>query len=205
MNIKEKCSPGRPRRVENEGLEPSGALPGAMWAQGGRQERSKWLLGAARGAKTNYWLDPGPPRGEKLIDFRVPGGSPEGSGGAPGWYFWTFFGHAARGTKKQGKITQNNVFLTCWVLAFYIFSCAVWLPGRGAGGRVDLEKPLKFVGFVGESVWRAASKTRKPLPKSNENRTKNNEKRTHEQHTKTSKKHQKTVDKSSKMAPQRGC
>ena len=31
-----------------------GALLGAMWAQGGRQERFKWLLGAARGAKSNY-------------------------------------------------------------------------------------------------------------------------------------------------------
>ena len=47
MKIEEKCSPGRPRRVENEGLEPSGALPGAMWAPGGRQEGSKWLQGAS--------------------------------------------------------------------------------------------------------------------------------------------------------------
>ena len=86
MKIEEKCSPGKPRRVENEGLEASGALPGAMWAPGGRQEGSKWLLGAARGAKTNYWLDAGP-RGAKLIDFRLLGGSPEGSGEALGWYF----------------------------------------------------------------------------------------------------------------------
>ena len=103
MKIKEKCSPGRPRRVENEGLEPSGALPGAMWAPGGRQEGSKWLLGAARGAKTNYWLDPGPPQRRKVDRFQGPGGSPEGSGGAPGWYFWNCFGHAARGTKNKEK------------------------------------------------------------------------------------------------------
>ena len=97
MKSEEKCSPGRPWRIENEGLEPSGALPGAMWAPGGRQEGSKWLLGAARGAKTNYWFDAAPPRGAKLIDFRLPGGPRR----APGWYFWSFFGHAARGTKKQ--------------------------------------------------------------------------------------------------------
>ena len=113
MKIKEKCSPGRPRRVENEGLEPSGALPGAMWAQGGRQERSKWLLGAARGAKTNYWLDPGPPQRRNVDRFQGPRGIPGGLWGAPGWYFWTFFGHAARGTQKQGKIINNKVFLTC--------------------------------------------------------------------------------------------
>ena len=100
MNIKEKCSPGRPRRVENEGLEPSGALPGAMWAQGGRQEGSKWLLGAARGG--------------------VPGGSPEGSGGAPGWYFWSFFGHAARGTKKQCKMSKKTLFFLLVECLFFI-------------------------------------------------------------------------------------
>ena len=103
MKIKEKCSPGRPRRVENEGLEPSGALPGAMWAQGGRQERSKWLLGAARGAKTNYWLDPGPPQRRKVDRFQGPGGVPGVLWGGSGVAFFDFFGHAARGTKKQGK------------------------------------------------------------------------------------------------------
>ena len=91
MNIKEKCSPGRPRRVENEGLEPSGALPGAMWAQGGRQERSKWLLGAARGAKTNYWLDPGPPQRRKVDRFQGPGGGPRRAlGGLRGCIFGLF-------------------------------------------------------------------------------------------------------------------
>ena len=120
MKIKEKCSPGRPRRVENEGLEPSGALPGAMWAQGGRQERSKWLLGPARGAKTNYWLDPGPPQRRKVDRFQGPGGVPGGLWGGSGVVFLDFFGHAARGTKKQRQITKNNVFLTCSVLSFSI-------------------------------------------------------------------------------------
>ena len=37
------------RRVQNEGPEGFWALPGAMWAQGGRRERLKSLLAAARG------------------------------------------------------------------------------------------------------------------------------------------------------------
>ena len=45
--------------------------PNGSW---GRPGEPKQIIG---------WT-PGPPRGEKLIDFRVPGGSPEGSGGAPG-------------------------------------------------------------------------------------------------------------------------
>ena len=66
------------------------SAPNGSW---GRPGEPKQIIG---------WT-PGPPRGKKLIDFRVPGGSPEGSGGAPGWYFWTFFGHAARGTKNKEK------------------------------------------------------------------------------------------------------
>ena len=89
-----KLSPEGLRRVENEGLEPSRALLGAMWAPSGRQEHSKWLLGAARGAKTIIGWAPGLPSGEKLIDFRVPGRSVEGSGGGSGEVFLVFFGHA---------------------------------------------------------------------------------------------------------------
>ena len=89
--------PEGPRRVENEGLEPSRALLGAMWAQGGRQERS--------GAKKNIGWAPGPPRGEKLIDFRVPGRSVEGSG-APERYFWSFFGHAPWEPQKHQKLRK---------------------------------------------------------------------------------------------------
>ena len=103
MKIKEKCSPGRPRRVENEGLEPSGALPGAMWAQGGRQERSKWLLGAARGAKTNYWLDPGPPQRRKVDRFQGPRGVPGGSGEGSGELFWELVSVTRLGGPKNTK------------------------------------------------------------------------------------------------------
>ena len=114
MKIKEKCSPGRPRRVENEGLEPSGALPGAMWAQGGRQERSKWLLGAARGAKTNCGMDPGPPQRRKVDRFQGPGGVPGGlSGGLGGG----ILGLCAitRREEPKNKVTyqKNKVFLSC--------------------------------------------------------------------------------------------
>ena len=103
MKNEEKCSPGRPRRVENEGLEPSGALPGAMWAQGGRQERSKWLLGAARGAKTNYWLDPGPPQRRKVDRFQGPRGVPGGLWGRFRGGILVFFGVTRRGGEKNKK------------------------------------------------------------------------------------------------------
>ena len=71
-----------------------------MWAQGGRQERSKWLLGAARGAPKNVGWAPVPPRGEKLIDFRVPGRSLEGSRGGSGEDFLEFFRPRAVGATK---------------------------------------------------------------------------------------------------------
>ena len=104
MKNKGKWSPGRPRRVENEGLEPSRALLGAMWAQSGRQERSKWLLGAARGGKTNYWLGPGPPQRRKVDRFQGPRGVPEGPGGAVGGHFERIFAAGLPGTKKVRQI-----------------------------------------------------------------------------------------------------
>ena len=106
MKLEEKWSPGSPRRVENEGLEPSRALLGAMWAQSGRQERSKWLLGAARAAKKNHWLDPGPPQRRKVDRFQGPRGVPEGPGGAVGGHFERIFAAGLPGTKKVRKITM---------------------------------------------------------------------------------------------------
>ena len=50
----QKMLPEGARRAPNQGLEVSGALLGAMWAQSGRQERSKWLLGAALGTNKKY-------------------------------------------------------------------------------------------------------------------------------------------------------
>ena len=135
--IKEKCSPGRPRRVENEGLEPSRALPGAMWAQGGRQERSKWLLGAARGAKTNYWLDPGPPQRRKVDRFQGPGGVPGGLWGGSGVVFLDFFRSRGAGNQKTRKNNQNNVFSYLLSACFlYIFLCclASWSRRRRESG-----------------------------------------------------------------------
>ena len=70
--------PERARRAPNELLEASGPLLGAMWAQSGRQEGSKWRLGAARGAKTNCGMDPGPPQRRKVDRFQGPGGVPGG-------------------------------------------------------------------------------------------------------------------------------
>ena len=92
----QKMLPEGARRAPNQGLEASGALLGAMWAQGGRQERSKWLLGAARGAKTNYWLGPGAPPEAK----RVPRRFPEALGMTPGRFFCGFYSHAEWGTKQ---------------------------------------------------------------------------------------------------------
>ena len=98
------------------------------------------------------------------------------------------------------------------MLALYIFSCAVWLPGRGAGGRVDLEKPFKFMGFCGGicmcAFLRAASKTRKSLPKSNENQTKKqrktNTRATHKNTRKTSKNRRKIAQNGSPEGVLRG-
>jgi len=49
VKVMPKMLPEGARRGPNQGLEGSGALPGAMWAQSGRQERFKSLLVAARG------------------------------------------------------------------------------------------------------------------------------------------------------------
>ncbi len=49
------------------------------------------------------------------------------------------FGHAAGGTNKQENLIKNTKFLMRGVIVVFMFSCVVWLPGRGAGGRVNLE------------------------------------------------------------------
>ena len=85
------------RRAPNQGLEGSGALLGAMWAQRDRQERLKSLLVAARGpegeTKINRtslgrsWAALGfifqPPQGPR----RLPQGLPEGLSES----FWELF------------------------------------------------------------------------------------------------------------------
>ena len=102
------------------------------WSPPGRFRAPCGPQAAARKAPNGSWgrpgepkqiigWTPGPPRGAKLIDFRLPGGSPEGSGEALGWHFWSFFGHAARGTEKQGKISKNKVFLLVECLLFIYF------------------------------------------------------------------------------------
>ena len=64
---------------------------------------------------------------------------------------------------------------------------------------MDLEKPLKFIGFCGGismcAFLRAASKTRKSLPKSNENQAKKQRK------TNTRATHQNNIKKPSKNPP----
>ena len=88
--MKQKLLTEGARGAPNEGLEASGAPLGAMWAQSGRQERSKWLLGAARAAKRNHWLDPGPPQRRKVDRFQGPGGVPGGLWGGSGVVFLDF-------------------------------------------------------------------------------------------------------------------
>ena len=77
------------RGGENELLELSGAPGAPMWAKSGPQERSKSLLGAARGPKTIHRTRPGAPksdwspitsiRGRPGVDFGLRLGGP----GAP--------------------------------------------------------------------------------------------------------------------------
>ena len=74
--IDEKCSPEGARRVQNGGLEH---VP-PKWAPGVVQVAP----GGGPGAPTIHSAGPGPPRGDKLIDFRVPG---QGSGEL----FWELF------------------------------------------------------------------------------------------------------------------
>ena len=83
-------------------LEACTALLGAMCPQSGRQERG---LGGSRNSFGG--LRPAP-RGQQLIDFRVPGGSPEGSEGGSGSYFRTLLDHAARGSKKQANLSEKQ-------------------------------------------------------------------------------------------------
>ena len=92
------------RRVSNEGLEASGAPLGAMWAQSGRQERSKWLLGAARAAKRNHWLDPGPPQRRKVDRFQGPGGVAGGLWGGLRGGIFGLFSTTRRGEQKTMEI-----------------------------------------------------------------------------------------------------
>ena len=88
--------PERARRAPNELLEASGPLLGAMWAQ------TKQIVG---------WT-PGPLRGAKLIDFRVPGGSPEASEGGSGVVFWDFVRLRGAGNQKTRKrIRKTKLFL----------------------------------------------------------------------------------------------
>ena len=64
-------APCAPKVGARSGPSGSGGRPGGL------QKFIRWA--------------PGPPRGDKLIDFRVPGGSPEAPGRAPGSYFGSFF------------------------------------------------------------------------------------------------------------------
>ena len=134
MKIEEKCSPGKPRRVENEGLEPSGALPGAMWAPGGRQEGSKWLLGAARGAKTNYWLDAGPPPRRKVDRFQAPGGVPGGLWGGSGVIRSRGAGNPQKKNIKNIKKHDFSYLLRACFLLIFLRCSASWSRPRRESG-----------------------------------------------------------------------
>ena len=58
---------------------------------------------------------PGPPRGDKFIDFWVARRSAPGRlpGKAPGKYFGSFFGHAAWGAQKPHRSDTSYNCLTC--------------------------------------------------------------------------------------------
>ena len=91
-----------------------------MWAQGGRQERSKWLLVAARGAKTIYLLGPWPPQGGKVDRFQGPGGVPGGLWGGSGVVFLDFFRSRGAGNQKNKENIKSKIFLLVECL-FYIY------------------------------------------------------------------------------------
>ena len=97
----EKCSPEEARRVQNGCLEACRALLGAMCPQSGRQERSKWLRGATRGAPKIRQVGPGPSQKRNVHRCQGHRGGPRRlRGGLWGAILGAFFDHAAWGTNK---------------------------------------------------------------------------------------------------------
>ena len=92
------------RRVQNEGPKGSWELLGAMWAQGGRRERLKSLLAAARGrpgGPQNFmWRLLGASWGGKLIDLGGPGAPRSLPESLPESIFEASFLGAPPGTNK---------------------------------------------------------------------------------------------------------
>ena len=77
-----------------------------------------------------------------MIDFRVPGSSPEALGRAPGSNFGVFFGHAAWETQEQQKSKKKHKCSCLLGVFFDVFmSCfASWsLRRRESGSRKSIK------------------------------------------------------------------
>ena len=94
-------------------------LPGRFWAPCGPKVAARRAPNGAWGRpgepKQIVGWTPGPLRGAKLIDFRVPGGSREASEGGSGVVFWDFVRSRGAGNHEKKKETyqKNKVVLTC--------------------------------------------------------------------------------------------
>ena len=86
--------------------------PGRFWAPCGPKVKARsapngsW--GRPGGAKQNIGWAPGPPRGEKLIDFRVPGGL---WGGLRGGIFGVFSATRRGSYKNLKNILKMKILL----------------------------------------------------------------------------------------------
>ena len=103
-------------------------LPGRFWAPCGPNVAARRAPNGAWGRpgepKQIVGWTPGPLRGAKLIDFRVPGGSREASEGGSGVVFWDFV--RSRGAGKQGNGPEKLSFsylLSAYFL--YVFLCCL--------------------------------------------------------------------------------
>ena len=115
----------------------AGSLSGclALWISG--SVSSRWLPGTARGGKTNYWLDAGPPQRRKVDRFQGPGGVPGGLWGGSGVVFLDFFRSRGAGNQKSRKNNKKQVFSYLLSACFlYIFLCclASWSRRRRESG-----------------------------------------------------------------------
>ena len=114
-------------------------LPGRFWAPCGPKVAARRAPNGAWGRpgepKQIVGWTPGPLRGAKLIDFRVPGGSPEASEGGSGVVFLDFVRSRGAGNQKTRKrIRKTKLFLLVECLFFIrflvLFGLLVAAPAR---------------------------------------------------------------------------
>lgn len=171
------------------------------WSPPGRFRAACGPQAAARKAPHGSWGRPGepkqiigwtpaPPRGEKLIDFRVPGGSWRLRGGLRGVILGVCLGHAAWGGKKPHR---SNKATLIFILVEFFLSCLFSLSRRRRhSAPLQIRKSIGVFEEIGLGAFFCTPPKNKKYGRNSTRITKpkNNEKRTHEQHKE---KHRKNV------------